>query len=73
MDSTIEQVCKQLAKAGGSRGTEVLPSNASTKRSMALVKVRAGDKKDGGPETADVFRAHTIDVTAILLPSFITA
>lgn len=62
-DSTIEQVCKQLAKLVEVEALKVLPSNASTKRSMALVKVRAGDKKMEVLKLADVFRAHTIDVT----------
>ena len=54
--STVDQVCKQLAKLVEVEAIKVLPPNASTKRSMALVKVKAGDKKLEILKLADVFR-----------------
>jgi len=71
-DSTMGQVCKQLAKLVEVEAIKVLPPNASTKRSMALVKVRGGDKRLEILKLADVFRAHTIDVTGDSLTFLIT-
>ena len=70
--STVDQVCKQLAKLVEVESIKVLPPNASTKRSMALVKVKAGDKKLEILKLADVFRAHAIDVTGNSLTFLIT-
>ena len=70
--STVDQVCKQLAKLVEVEAIKVLPPNASTKRSMALVKVKAGDKKLEILKLADVFRAHAIDVTGDSLTFLIT-
>ena len=71
-DSTVDQVCKQLAKLVEVEAIKVLPPNASTKRSMALVKVKAGDKRMEILKLADVFRAHAIDVTGNSLTFLIT-
>ena len=65
-------MCKQLAKQVEVEAIKVLPPNASTKRSMALVKVKAGDKRMEILKLADVFRAHAIDVTGNSLTILIT-
>lgn len=62
-DATIDQVVKQLAKLVEVERVKILPPNASAKRSMVLVKVRAGSKRMELLQLAEVFRAHAVDVT----------
>lgn len=61
-EATITQVCKQVAKLVEVEAVKVLPPNASAKRSMVLVKVRATDNRLELLRMADIFRASTIDV-----------
>ena len=61
--ATINQVIKQLAKLVEVERVKLLPPNASAKRSMVLVKVRAGSRRMELLQLAAVFRAHAVDVT----------
>lgn len=71
-DAVVDQVCKQLAKLIEVEAVKVLPVHASAKRSMALIKVKTGDKRLEILRVADVFRAHAIDVGAETLTFLIT-
>ncbi len=62
-EATITQVCKQLGKLVEVEAVKILPPDSSAKRSMAMVKVHAGDKRLELLRLADVFRAHAVDVT----------
>lgn len=62
-ESTITQVCKQLAKLVEVERVKVLPPKSSATRSMVLVKVHAGAKRMELLQLAEVFRAHAVDVT----------
>lgn len=61
--ATINQVVKQLAKLVEVERVKILPPKASAKRSMVLVKVRAGARRMELLQLAEVFRAHAVDVT----------
>lgn len=62
-EATINQVCKQLGKLIEVESVKVLPQKHAAKRSMALIKVHAGDKRLELLQIANVFRAHAVDVT----------
>lgn len=62
-ESTIKQVCKQLAKLVEVEKVKVLPPDASAKRSMAMIKVHAGENRLELLKLGEVFRAQAVDVT----------
>ena len=57
-DTTVDQVCKQLAKLVEVEAVKILPPNNTSQRSMALIKVQTSDKRLEILRVADVFRAH---------------
>ncbi len=61
-EATIQQVCKQLEKLVEVEAVKVLPPDSSSKRSMILLKVHAGERRIELLRLADVFRAHAVDV-----------
>lgn len=71
-EAILEQVCKQLDKLVEVEAIQVLPASASSKRSMALVKVQAAENKMELIKIAEVFRAHAIDVAPDTLTFLIT-
>ena len=71
-DTTVDQVCKQLAKLVEVEAVKILPPNNTSQRSMALIKVQTSDKRLEILRVADVFRAHAIDVSGESLTFLIT-
>ncbi len=71
-EPTIVQVVKQIAKLPEVERVKVLPPSSSAKRSMAMVKVHAGEKRIEVLRLAEVFRAHAVDVTGESLIFLIT-
>lgn len=61
-ESTVTQVCKQLAKLVEVEKVKVLDPKSTASRSMALVKVHAGSKRMELLQLAQVFRASAVDV-----------
>ncbi len=70
--TTVDQVCKQLEKLVEVEAVKILPPNNTSQRSMALIKVETADKRLEILRVADVFRAHTIDISAASLTFLIT-
>lgn len=60
--SIVAQVIKQLEKLIEVVAVQVLADNASVNRGMALLKVRAGDRRAEVLKLAEVFRANAVDV-----------
>lgn len=71
-EPTIVQVVKQIAKLPEVEKVKVLPPASSAKRSMAMVKVHAGEKRIEILRLAEVFRAHAVDVTGESLIFLVT-
>ncbi|MDO4177595.1 MAG: acetolactate synthase small subunit [Phascolarctobacterium sp.] len=71
-EPTIIQVVKQIAKLPEVEKVKVLPPASSAKRSMAMVKVHAGEKRIEILRLAEVFRAHAVDVTGESLIFLVT-
>lgn len=71
-EPTVTQVCKQLAKLVEVEKVKVLKRRKSASRSMALVKVHAGEKRMELLQLAEVFRASAIDVTGESLVFVVT-
>ena len=71
-DTTVDQVCKQLAKLVEVEAVKILPPHNTSQRSMALIKVQTSDKRLEILRVADVFRAHAIDISGESLTFLIT-
>ena len=62
-EPTIRQVCLQLTKLVEVEKVKVLPPDRSAKRSMAMIKVKAGANRLEMLKLGEVFRAQAVDVT----------
>ena len=71
-ETTVDQVCKQLAKLVEVEAVKILPPHNTSQRSMALIKVQTKDKRLEILRVADVFRAHAIDISGESLTFLIT-
>ena len=58
----LEQVKNQIEKLVEVVHAQILPADARVARSMALLKVRSGDKRNEILKLAEVFRASVVDL-----------
>jgi len=70
--SVVDQVTKQLEKLVEVVAVQSLSQTSSVTRGMALLKVRAGDKRTEVLKLAEVFRANVVDVQETTLTLEIT-
>lgn len=70
--SVVDQVTKQLEKLVEVVAVQSLSQISSVTRGMALLKVRAGDKRTEVLKLAEVFRANVVDVQETTLTLEIT-
>ena len=61
-EAIMNQVVKQLAKLVEVLAVQILPTDESVTRGMALVKVNTGNRRTEVLKLAEVFRANVVDL-----------